>query len=86
MVAMNPTFGNVKAQPKRSSQLRNLVWTVKRAHTSKNFGEVLVDLEPVRDYTEEEEEDGQTKEHDPRHDACGVPHLACLRRNEAVLR
>ena len=59
---------------------------MKRVHTSKDFGEVLVDLEPVREYTKEEEEDGEAEEHDRRHDAGCVPHLTCLRRDETVLR
>ena len=46
---------------------------------------MLVHLEPIWQYAEEEEEDGKTKKHDPRHDADRVPHLTCLRRDKTVL-
>ena len=46
---------------------------------------MFVHLEPVRQYAKNEEEHGKTEEHDPRHDADRVPHLTCLRRDEAVL-
>ena len=63
---------------------KNIVQKTRRARTSKDFGEVLVYLEPVRQCTKDEKEHGKTKEHDPRHDAGRIPHLACLRRNKTV--
>lgn len=46
---------------------------------------MLVDLEPIWQYAEDEEEDGKAKEHDPGHDADRVPYLTCLRRDKTVL-
>lgn len=42
-------------------------------------------LEPVWQYSEDEEERGKTKEDNPRHDAGRIPHLTCLGRDDTVL-
>ena len=63
---------------------KNIVQKTRWARTSKDFGEALVYLEPVRQYAKDEKEHGKTKEHDARHDAGRVPHLACLRRDKTV--
>ena len=46
---------------------------------------MFVDLEPIRQYAEDEEEHGKTEKHDPRHDAGRVPHLTCLGRDKTML-
>ena len=54
--------------------------------TSEDFAEVLVDLEPIGQDTEHEEEDGEAEEHEARHDGRRVPNLSRLFADEAVKR
>ena len=54
--------------------------------TSKDFTEVLVDFEPVRQHAKCEEEDGKAEKEKPRKHARGEPDLTGERRYESVLR
>lgn len=54
--------------------------------TSKDFTEVFVDFEPVRQHAKCEEEDGKAEQEDPHKHARGEPDLTGERRDEMVLR
>ena len=53
--------------------------------TAKDLVQVLVQLEPVRQHTEHEQEDGKTEQQEARKDTGREPDLTRLRRYEAVL-
>ena len=47
---------------------------------------MFVELEPVREDPEEEQENGKTKQHNSRHDTDGVPNLPGGGCHEAMER
>jgi len=54
--------------------------------TTKNLAEMFVELEPVWEDPKEEQEDGETKQHNSGHDADGVPNLSSGSCHEAMER
>ena len=57
-----------------------------RVLTSKDFTEVLVDFEPVRQHAKREKEDGKAEKENPHKHARGEPDLTGERRDEFMLR
>jgi hypothetical protein len=57
-----------------------------RVLTSKDFTEVLVDFEPVRQHTKCEEEYGKAEKENSHKHARGEPDLTGERRDQFVLR
>jgi len=51
---------------------------------TENLAEMFVELEPVWEDPEEEQEDGKTEQHHSRHDADCVPNLSSGRCHEAM--
>ena len=51
---------------------------------TKNLAQMFVELEPVRENSEREQEDGETEQHHSGHDAGGIPNLSCGRCHEVV--
>ena len=82
-------FGKVRAQPGRPRSVRGQLRCGSAKHgarTSQNLPQVLVELEPVREQAEEEQEHGEAKEHERRHHRCREPDLPGRRRDEPVTR
>lgn len=50
--------------------------------TAKYLVQTLVKLEPIRQCSEDEEEDCETKQQQRSEDARRIPNFACQRRNE----
>jgi hypothetical protein len=67
-----------KKEPERESS--------REGPATKNLAEVFVELEPVRENSEDEQEDGKTEQHQRRHDAHGIPDLSSSFRDEVVER
>ena len=53
--------------------------------TAQDLVQVLMQLEPVRQSTKDEEEHGQSKQEETSHDTRGIPNLTSNRRDEIVL-
>ena len=47
---------------------------------------MFVELEPVREDSEQEQENGKAEQHQSRHDTCGIPNLSSGRCHEAMER
>ena len=71
---------NRKSGPKRGKREIE-----KRVLTSKDFTEVLVDFEPVRQHAKRKEEDGEAEQENSHKHARGEPDFTGERRDEVVL-
>lgn len=81
----NPADYGTMSFPKGNKEAGLTVGERQRPAT-KDFIEVLVELEPIRENSEHKEENSQPVEHQGGHDTGGVPDLSGLCRHNAVQR
>jgi hypothetical protein len=82
---MEGTGENTKQCPKKANEHRK-ERNLRERPATKNLAQVFVELEPVREDSEQEQEDGKAEQHHSGHDADRIPNLSGGLCHEAMER